>query len=411
MAVVTSPPRMTEMTAQPWSQVGAEEAQWMRPHLRLIFDQMADGIRGHVTEYNRPGDPNYGRVTQTAVEHSVEHFVRIIADPGASWTEVRQVFFEVGFGEAVEGRSLDHLQNAMRFGSRIAWRYLAAEAQRQGKPPALISLLAEAIFAYLDELASAAAQGYSRAREKAAGEREHRRGRLLSLLLSDPPPAPEIVREQASLAGWPIPQRLAVVVLDPRPGSGSDGPGGLPPDLLSGIDRGRACLIVPDPDGPGQGDRLGLTLAGWTGAVGPSVPAGQAVVSLTWARNTLELIKDGTVTPSGNSRTGLLARAEEHLPELLLKRGGTLAEAVAARRLAPLDKVEAAYGIRLADTLLECMKNGFNATAAAAKLCVHPQTVRYRLSQLHKMFDINLEDPDIRLEFMLLLQTWIRRSG
>lgn len=402
---------MTEMADQPWRQIGAEEAQWMRPHLALIFGEMADGIREHVPEYNRPGDANYDRTVQLAVEHSVEHFVRIIADPGASWSAVQQVFFDVGYGEAVEGRSLDHLQNAMRFGSRIAWRYLAAEAERLGKAPALISLLAEAIFAYLDELASAAAQGYARAKEKAAGEREHRRGRLLSLLLSDPPAAPEIVKEQAALAGWPIPQRLAVVLLNPRRGRLSDGPAGLPPDLLSGIDRGRACLVVPDPDGPGQADRLALTLAGWTGAVGPSVPADQAVVSLTWARHTMELVEEGLVAPRGNGRAGALARAEEHLPVLLLKQGSTLTETVAARRLAPLAKVETGYGVRLAVTLLECMENGFNATAAAAKLCVHPQTVRYRLGQLHRMFDIDLEDPDVRLEFMLLLNSWISRAG
>jgi hypothetical protein len=277
---------------------------------------------------------------------------------------------------------------------------------------AVIRILAEAIFAYLDELASAAAQGYSRAREKAAGEREHRRGRLLSLLLSDPPAAPEIVGEQAALSGWPIPQHLAVIVLNPRQTGGSDGPAGLPPDLLSGIDRGRPCLIAPDPDGPGQADRMGMTLAGWTGAVGPSVPSDQAVVSLVWARRALGLLNEGVVAPRDGGRAhGHLVWAEEHLPALLLKQAGTLAGTVAARRLAPFAQIERNQAKRLAATLLECMKNGFNATAAATALSVHPQTVRYRLAQLREMFPVDLEDPEIRLEFMLLLHTWIQQSG
>ncbi|NEA26732.1 helix-turn-helix domain-containing protein, partial [Actinomadura bangladeshensis] len=113
----------------------------------------------------------------------------------------------------------------------------------------------------------------------------------------------------------------------------------------------------------------------------------------------------------GTRRGGVLVRAEEHLPSLLLREGGTLAALVAARRLAPLDEAGTRQGVRLAVTLLECMKHGFNATGAAEVLCVHPQTVRYRLGQLHEMFDFDIEDPEIRLEMMLLLHTWIQRRG
>ncbi|MEU5993381.1 helix-turn-helix domain-containing protein [Spirillospora sp. NPDC047418] len=403
-------PVLEGLTEEPWRDVPAEEARWMRPRLPDLLGVMVKGVLRHVPEYDRPGDAAYWRVAEAAVAHAMEHFVHMIADPDASWKEVYQVFFDVGYGEAVEGRSLEHLQNAMRVGSRIAWRHLAVEAERLGRPRALISLLAEANFAYLDALASAAAHGYARAREKAAGEREQRRGRLLSLLLSDPPAPPEVAREQSARAGWPLPRRLAVIVLRPRPGSGGEGPAGLPPSLLSGLDHGRPCLVMPDPDGPGRIEELTATLAGWTGAVGPSVPVEQAGTSLLWARRALDL---APAAPAGRGarRGGALVRAEEHLPSLLLREGGTLAAIVAARRLAPLDAAGARQGARLAVTLLECMKHGFNATGAAEVLCVHPQTVRYRLGQLHEMFDFDIEDPEIRLEMMLLLHTWIQRHG
>ncbi|GAA1873449.1 PucR family transcriptional regulator [Actinomadura bangladeshensis] len=403
-------PVLEGLTEEPWRDVPAEEARWMRPRLPDLLGVMVKGVLRHVPEYDRPGDAAYRRVAEAAVAHAMEHFVHMIADPDASWKEVYQVFFDVGYGEAVEGRSLEHLQNAMRVGSRIAWRHLAVEAERLGRPRALISLLAEANFAYLDALASAAAHGYARAREKAAGEREQRRGRLLSLLLSDPPAPPEVAREQSARAGWPLPRRLAVIVLRPRPGSGGEGPAGLPPSLLSGLDHGRPCLVMPDPDGPGRIEELTATLAGWTGAIGPSVPAEQAGTSLLWARRALDL---APAAPAGRGarRGGVLVRAEEHLPSLLLREGGTLAAIVAARRLAPLDEAGTRQGVRLAVTLLECMKHGFNATGAAEVLCVHPQTVRYRLGQLHEMFDFDIEDPEIRLEMMLLLHTWIQRRG
>ncbi|MFA1548206.1 PucR family transcriptional regulator [Actinomadura chokoriensis] len=402
-------PVLEGLTEEPWRDVPAEEARWMRPRLPDLLGVMVKGVLRHVPEYDRPGDAAYWRVAEAAVAHAMEHFVQMIADPDTSWKEVYQVFFDVGYGEAVEGRSLEHLQNAMRVGSRIAWRHLAVEAERLGRPRALVSLLAEANFAYLDALASAAAHGYARAREKAAGEREQRRGRLLALLLSDPPAPPEVAREQSARAGWPLPRRLAVIVLRPRPGSGGEGPAGLPPSLLTGLDRGRPCLIMPDPDGPGRVDELTATLAGWTGAIGPSVPVEEAGTSLLWARRALDLAPAEPAGRRGARRGGVLVRAEEHLPSLLLREGGTLAAIVASRRLAPLDAAGPRQGLRLAVTLLECMKHGFNATGAAEVLCVHPQTVRYRLAQLHEMFDFDIEDPEIRLETMLLLHTWIQR--
>lgn len=397
------------LSEQPWREIPAEEAQWMRPHLPRLLDEMVEGIRIHVPEYARPGDATYARIVRLAVEYAMEHFVKIIADADSSWKEVQQVYFDVGYGEAVEGRSLEHLQNAMRLCSRVAWRNLAVEAERLGRPYAMISRLAEANFAYLDQLASAAAHGYSRAREKTAGEREHRRGRLLSLLLSDPPVAPEVIAEQAALADWPLPAWLAVVLLRPR--TGSDGPAGLPPHMLSGVDRGSLCLIMPDPDGPSQISQLSRHLAGWIGTVGPSVTIDQAGISLLWARRALALLDAGTISPArGPRQTAQLIRAEDHLPSLLLQEAGSLARPLAARRLAPLHKAGPQQSIRLAQTLLECMKNGFNATGAATALCVHPQTVRYRLAQLREIFDFDLEDSAVRLELMLLLQVWIQQA-
>ncbi|MEV5826349.1 helix-turn-helix domain-containing protein [Spirillospora sp. NPDC052242] len=402
MTELAERPAADDLSDQPWRDIPREEADWLRPHLPALGDAMVEGILRNVPEYARLEDPVYVEVVRKTTARGMEHFVRLIADPDASWKELHQLYFDIGYGEAVEGRGLEHFQNALRVASRTAWRYLSREADRLKKPRELAIRLTEANFAYLDLLASAAAQGYARAREKAAGEREQRRARLLSLLLSDPPAPREVIVEQAALAGWPLPERIAVLVLDTRPGHGGEGPRGLPPALLSGLDRGRTCLVVPDPDRPGGIDRLTAPLRDWTGAAGPSVPLEQAGVSLHWAHRTLDLLPDCPKT-----RDGGLLHADRHLPELLLQEGRTLAEAAARRRLAPLADAGPHRGARLARTLLECLKHGFNATDAADALRVHPQTVRYRMAQLHEMFDFDIEDPELRLELMLLLPVWL----
>src|SRR5690606_22760694 len=188
------------------------------------------------------------------------------------------------------------------------------------------------------------------------------------------------------------------------------------------------------PDGRGRTGELTATLAGWTGAVGPSVPVDRAGTSLQWARRMLELVpaapppgradrasagskvSGGPRGLKGLRQAGRPARqdahrAEVHVPVLLLREGGSLTAIVAARRPAPLEQAGPRQGLRSAVTPLECMKHDFNATGAAEVLRVRPQTVRHRPAQLHDMFGSGIEDPAIRLEMMLLLHTWVERHG
>jgi DNA-binding PucR family transcriptional regulator len=79
--------------------------------------------------------------------------------------------------------------------------------------------------------------------------------------------------------------------------------------------------------------------------------------------------------------------------------------------LEPLLEVRPRHRERLARTLLACLQNGFNATEVAARLHVHPQTVRYRLHQLEELFGEQLYDPGVRLEFEIVLHVWIAVAG
>jgi DNA-binding PucR family transcriptional regulator len=58
----------------------------------------------------------------------------------------------------------------------------------------------------------------------------------------------------------------------------------------------------------------------------------------------------------------------------------------------------------LSQTLLTWLQLDRNASEVAARLHIHPQTVRYRMRQLDQLFGDQLRDPDARLELEIALR-------
>ncbi|RAY15997.1 PucR family transcriptional regulator [Actinomadura craniellae] len=375
-----------------------------RPKLSGVAEEMIDEIQRGVPEYARPLDEEYVRMVRLAVEGALQQFVDLIGDSDSSWEPVAAVYREIGWAEAREGRSLDALQTALRLGARVAWRRLAAEAEQMNVSRRTLGRLAEAIFAFLDEIAAAATEGYTKAREQVAGELEHRRRRLLDLLLAEPPAAQQAISDLARVAQWRVPRSVAVVVLHERGQARFSHPS-LPPEVLSDVNRREPCLVVPDPDGPGRGAMLENALREWVAAVGPTVRLEDTAKSLRWAREAMRLARRG-VLPDDR-----LVRCVEHMPTLVIFKDEELVRAVAVQRLAPLEEVRPRHRDRLARTMLACLQNGFNATEVAARLHVHPQTVRYRLHQLEELFGERLYDPTLRLEMEMVLHVWLSSEG
>src|SRR5437764_490754 len=75
--------------------------------------------------------------------------------------------------------------------------------------------LAPAIFAYIDELSAASADGYAYEQSLAARAEQELRTRLLEALLREPPATPDEVVDLARAAGWELPATLGVLVFEP----------------------------------------------------------------------------------------------------------------------------------------------------------------------------------------------------
>src|SRR5918997_1712373 len=91
-------------------------------------------------------------------------------------------------------------------------RPLAALGLEAGLAPETLVLLAEAIFAYVDELSAESAEGFAREQAERAGELERRRRALAELLVATPAPDAGALAAASDTAHWRLPATLVVGV-------------------------------------------------------------------------------------------------------------------------------------------------------------------------------------------------------
>ncbi|NBE56733.1 PucR family transcriptional regulator [Streptomyces boluensis] len=349
---------------------------------------------------NDTGEP----MALVGIRRALEVFVQQIAHTEDRPRYHPEVFQEFGRGEGLHGRSLDSLQAIYRLGVRLAWRRLAELGQQVEIPPPAMYELAEAGFEYLDGLVDQSVRGYAEAAARQAGERLRLQRKLLELLLSEHRADPtEAVAERAARVGWPLPEQVAVGVLL-RPAREAVAPA-VGQDVLLDMENEQPRMVVPDPGAAGRPELLRRAMTGWSGAIGPPVPLLDAAKSLRWAEVAVRLMERGLL-PSGE-----VLFCSEHTEALVLLQPEELINDLARRCLAPLAHCGPAHGRRLAETLLAWLETRGGAPEVAARLGVHPQTVRYRLRQIRELWGDEIDDPDRRFELELVLRAQRLRGG
>ncbi|GAA2992439.1 helix-turn-helix domain-containing protein [Actinokineospora diospyrosa] len=372
-----------------WSQLPAGLAEVFRPGVPDLIEEIRTEINRAIPALAARG--GVGKAVTGGIQQAVLRFLDRLADPAAAHDDRAELFRELALHDLRDGPILDVLQTAYRVGARVAWRRLAKVGEDAGVPTETLCVLAEAIFAYIDELSALSAEGHASARAAEIGAVERGRGHLLAAVLGPATSAKALAR-LAAAARWPLPAWVVAVALDPL-----DDPAELSTvdiQVLADLDGPRPCLVLAADDR----HLLDRLTPGRRAAVGPAVPIGAAADSLRWARRTLALVLAG-VLPAAP-----ITCFDQHLSVLWLTQDPVLARDIADRALAPLARVEGRKRTALDETLLAWLRTRRGAAEIAQVLDVHPQTVRYRLRQLDRLFGDRLRDPDQRFDLEVALR-------
>lgn len=372
-------------------------AAYLRPLVGRMIRDMIREIQVGVPAYDKPLKGKFGKVLVTGVERAVLRVVESLgkAEP-VDKTAWEEWFRYAGRVEFVEGRSMDSLQAAVRIGCRIGWRNLREGGVALGIPTDVLMGMADALFTYADELCSVALAGYAEAQSQASGTIERRRQQLLQQLVSDGPSSPQTITDLAAASGWTVPERVAVIALEYRADQFQNPPSGLPREVLVDLESTTPCMLMADPDA--HLDVLAKELNGRRAAVGPLVPVVDAQRSFASAQRALELTARG-VLPSSD-----IVQCADHLTTLALCADEFLLQHLTEHALQPLADLTPKQRDRLSETLLAWLGTRGGVNEVAARLGIHPQTVRYRMNQVNELFGDPLADPDQRLRLEIALR-------
>jgi hypothetical protein len=375
----------------------------MRAELPAVAQQTVATIVVEVPSYTDAFSGEMGRAIQNAVELALAGFLQLVtrsggADASTPIEPALEGAYRLGRGEARSGRTMDALLAAYRVGARVSWRQMSATAVAAGLDSRSLAHFAELVFAYIDQLSAASVAGHADELATSGRVRERYLERLAGLLIAGRPGTD--LSAAAERADWAPPRTLTAVLLPEARARGAVG-------LLdvrtlrateevtdAGPSSERVVLLVPNAEGRRRPALL-RALHGREAVVGPPRPWAEAQSSYARAVRAIRL----GLRPDGDAPLDTEAR----LADLVLLADGDALADLRTAVLAPLDDLGATAREKLVETLRAWLLHHGRRDRVAAELFVHPQTVRYRMTQLRELYGTRLDDPRTVLELTVAL--------
>ena len=370
--------------------------------LTSVAEHTVAAVVTEVPSYADAFSGRMGRTIEAAVEQALAGFLRLTAegaDPDSS-PSVKPALdgaYTLGQGEARQGRSTDVLLAAYRVGARTAWRELSAVAVSHHVAAETLGVFAELVFAYIDRLSALSVAGHADELAKTGLAQQRHRERLVRQLLAGA--SIEDLETTAERAAWPPPLTLTAIAvnrgreggiaagLDPRTLE-------VPEDAVEPLPRPITMLLVPDVGGGARSAFVDSMATPGT-VIGPARPWVGVRASVHRVLRALEL----------GDHSDPALDTDDRLADLVV---GADPEALADLRdrvLAPMRHLRPRAREKLVETLRTWLLHQGRRDAIADALFVHPQTVRYRLGQLHELYGDSLREPNALMEMTIALAT------
>jgi PucR C-terminal helix-turn-helix domain len=374
----------------------------MQAGLPRVAELTVGAVTVEVPSYAGAFSGRMGQNIENAVQMALGAFLQLAArsedsDPGPPLSPALDGAYELGRGEARQGRSMDALLSAYRVGARTAWRELSATAVDGGTPASTVARFAELVFAFIDELSAASLSGHADELATSGRVRQRYLDRLGKSLLAGEPT--EVLLANAERAYWRQPSTLTAVLLPLATTRGVMSRFGQSTlqlgEDLPGIDASESVvvLLVPDMDGPNRPGLLKV-LRGRRAVVGPA---------REWTRAQSSYQRVLRARDLASAADTEVFDTEKHLAALILGADREAADDLRRQVLAPLSGLRPNTADRLAETLRSWLLHRGQRDAVAADLFVHAQTVRYRMTQLRQLYGDRLDDPQTILELTVAL--------
>lgn len=352
-----------------------------------ITTQIATQVQMEVPAYSGPADGKRHWLILMAGRAALGQLVTRLDGGPAISRKVDDLYAKMGYGEANDGNDLSLILSTLDRAVILIWDEVRALAVAHDTSAAVLSYLADLLQEELHHLQDQVRTGYGEAQRISAAATV--RSRTLDALLTRDQ---ESLAELADKAGWAIPDNV-VIVTATRTGD----PISLGREYLcSSGDRliiATAGNVLPDLVRELEADEaIGQAAISWP------VPSGEAIEAHKWSQRALDLALRGVLPPAK------ILNCADHRTQLWLHAEPALRRQLCQELLPPLLAETPNSREILSETLLVWLETRDSAPAIAARLDIHPQTVRYRWKRINELFGEALHDPEITVQLTMLLK-------
>jgi hypothetical protein len=363
-------------------------------------------VQAEVPAYAVRGDGDPCPHLEVATRAAVRVFLDGNPTRESERRKLDELFRRLGHREAQRGHEPGPMVSALRIASRCAWDQVADFAVAEQYSVTTLRDISASLMAFADHLRGQLLSGYELGSRFTTHNRATSRVRLFDFIIHSTvgrisPLRPLGIdegelRRLAEDAEWPLPESVVALAITFH---------GDPPllperdEILFRVGSDRVFVLCPGEEAEALAALVTKSGTDRRVAVSWPVHPDEAGSALLWTARALDLVRLGVIAPTP------VVRCTVHVTQLWLHAEPSMRQRLCQVLLEPLLGETPNSREILSDTLLVWLETRDSAPAIAARLDVHPQTVRYRWKRINELFGESLHDPEFILQMTMVLKT------